>query len=142
MSKPDFSNLKKAEMDGENPRPYRITVLEDAPTLWFLPATNANKDFLNETLRRSNERAPGQGRRPTSEGSIEEAREEDRQVLASACVKRWDVRDASGKEVECSAENVLEYFRALPDWIFDGIRGWAANPVNFMQGSAPALGEH
>lgn len=140
MSKPDFSNLKQAEVDGEKDRPYRLAVLEGAPTIWFRPALNQNRDFLNETLRLSKEKAGGAGRSMTA-STIEEAREEDRYVLSHACATRWDVRDAKGAEVEFSAENCLEYFRQLPDWLFDGLRGWASNPVNWMRGNPEKLGE-
>lgn len=51
------------------------------------------------------------------------------------------MKDAAGKEVDFNADNCLEYFRALPDWIFDGIRGWASNPVNWMRGNPEKLGE-
>ena len=141
MTKPDFSNLKAAEVDGERERPYRFTVLEGAPTIWFRPALNQNQAFLNETLRRSNEKVAGARRLTMSESSIEEAREEDRQVLASSCAVRWDVKDAKGQPVEFTPEHCLEYFRALPDWIFDGVRGWASNPINWMRGNPEALGE-
>ncbi len=142
MGKPDFSHLKKAEVDGERDRPYRLTVLEGAPTIWFRPALNQNGEFLNHTLRLSNEKAEGGRRGGLSADGVEAAREEDRQVLAHSCATRWDVKDAAGKEVEFSADNCLEYFRALPDWIFDGIRGWASNPINWMRGDPAKLGEH
>ncbi len=137
-TKPDFSNLKAAEVDGETERPYRFTVLEGAPTIWFRPALNQNKDFLNHTMQMSNERAST--RRMTAT-TVEEAREEDRAVLSASCATRWNVADANGAEVEFSADNCLEYFRQLPDWIFDNVRGWASNPVNWMRGNPEKLGE-
>lgn len=136
---PDFSNLKAAEMDGVNPRPYTINVLEDAPQLWFLPATSANPKFYAETMKRAAERTGP--RRGTPEQIAEAARDEDRQILALTCLTKWEVNDAEGNPVELNYENGLEFFRALPDWVFDLIRSWAQNPLNFMRGASKALGE-
>lgn len=142
MTTPDFSHLKAAELDGERERPYQFRAVEGTPTIWFRPALNENKAFLNETIRRSNDRAPGSGRQQTTDASIELARDEDRQVIASTCATRWDVKDAKGKDVPFTPENCLAYLRALPNWLVDGLRNWASEPSNWMRGAEnPALGE-
>lgn len=130
---PDFSHLKALEQKGDASFPYKMEQIEGAPTIWFRPATDANKDFLNETLRRANERA-GRSRRGAriTPDSLEASRAEDKEVIAKTCAVAWDVKDAKGKAVEFNETNCLEFFQALPDWLFDEIRGWVTNPTNFL----------
>jgi hypothetical protein len=137
----DFSHLKKLEPQN-NEVPYRLEQIAGAPTIWFLPGTDANRSFMNESLRRANARARGgrRSRRITTD-TIEAARDEDREIIAKCCAKRWDVTDAKGKPVDFTEENCLEYFRALPDWIFDDIRGFVTDPGNFIGDGGDALGE-
>lgn len=129
----DFSHLKKLEQDGSTERKYTFDQIEGAPSLWSRPATNANKAFQNETLRRANARAGlnRRAKRVTAE-VLAQSRDEDREVLSKCCVTRWDVTDANGEPVEFTEENCLEFFRALPDWLFDDFRAWATDAGNFL----------
>lgn len=139
----DFSHLKNLEQKGDKQFPYVLEQIEGAPTIWFHPATDANKDFLNESLRRVNARA-GQNRRGrrVTEEVVRASRDEDREVFAQVCAKRWTVKDANGEDVEFTADNCLSFFRALPDWLFDDIRTWLTNPANFVDNpNGNALGE-
>lgn len=143
-STPNFAHLKAAEIDPTTPRPYKIVDLDPSPTIWLKPATSANKPFWAETLKRINARNQG-GRRAQrlTPASTEESRAEDCVLIAKYCATKWDekVVDASGKPVPFSIENCTAYFQALPDYIFDGIRGFATEPTNFVDAAESALGE-
>jgi hypothetical protein len=141
---PDFSHLKALEQK-DDAVPYRFEQIGGNPTIWFRPGTDANKQFMNETLRRANARARGGRRsRRTTLDTIAAARQEDREVLSKTCAVRWDVKDAKGKDVEFSYDNCLAYFEALPDWLFDEVRAFVIDPGNFVEDEddgGAALGE-
>lgn len=147
----DFSHLKNLEVSPLALAPYTIEDIEGAPTIWFSPATDANKGFFNASLKRANERAQGgrKTRRVTGD-QVAKTREEDRELLALHCAKGWGstvegkeikvegrefhpVRDASGATVEFSHDECLSFFRALPNWIFDAIRAFVTDPGNFIE---------
>jgi hypothetical protein len=140
----DFSHLKDLQQVGDQEVPYKLEQIKGAPSIWFLPATDANKPFMNETLRRANMRARTSRRgRKVTQDTIQSSRDEDKEVLSKFCARRWDVTDAKGKAVPFTPENCLEFFNALPDWLFDDIRGWATDPSNFLAdgGTDEGLGE-
>lgn len=138
----DFSHLKALEQKGDAEVPYKLEQIAGAPSIWFLPGTDANKAFTNESLRRANARARmnRRSKRVTAD-SIAAAREEDRELIAKFCARRWDVKDAKGKDVEFTPDNCLEFFRALPDWLFDDIRAFVMDPGNFVEAVDEGLGE-
>jgi len=138
---PDFSHLRALEPQGNREVPYKLEQIAGAPTIWFLPGTDANRAFMNESLRRTNARTRGPRRtRRITQDTMEAARDEDREIIAKTCAKRWDVTDAKGAAVPFSEENCLAFFRALPDWIFDDLRGFVTDPGNFI-GEGDGLGE-
>lgn len=139
----DFTHLKVLEQKGDAEVPYKLEQIDGAPTIWFLPGTDANKPFANESLRRANARARTNRRsKRVTADTISAARDEDRELIAKFCARRWDVKDAKKKDVEFSPENCLEFFRALPDWLFDDIRGFVTDPGNFVDGAGDdSLGE-
>lgn len=143
MTNFNFSDLAPA---GDQAKPFVFDqIVQDggSPTIWFLPATEDNKPFFNDNLRRNAAKATG-GRRKakalTPDG-VKAAREEDRASIAKFCAKRWDkVLDAEGKPVEFSQEEVLGFLQALPDWYFDDLRVWITEPTNFIGTAAPVDG--
>lgn len=142
---PDFSHLAALEQKGDTEFPYKLEQIAGAPTIWFHPATDANKAFMNETLRRANARA-GRNRRGQrlTQDTLRESRTEDKEVFSTTCAKRWNVTDAKGEPVDFTPENCLEFFNALPDWLFDDIRTWLTNAANFVAANLSgddALGE-
>jgi hypothetical protein len=138
---PDFSHLAKLEQR-TNEVPYKFEQIAGAPTIWSKPATDANKPFLNESLRRSNLRARANRRsKRVTQDTLTASRQEDREILSKFCATRWDVTDAKGDAVEFSQENCLEFFEALPDWLFDDYRTFLTDPGNFVGFEEDNLGE-
>lgn len=136
---PDFSNLKKLDVDGSTAREYKFDQIEGAPSIWSLPASEENKPYMNEALRRVGKGSRG-GRRAkrTTVDTVKASRDEDKELFAKYCAKRWNVKDASGLEVQFTPENCREFLEALPDWIFDDYRQWLNEATNFLDES---LGE-
>jgi hypothetical protein len=130
----DFSQLKVLEQSGTKTVPYKLEQIEGAPTIFFLPGTDANKPFMNESLRLANMRSKRsrRGMKVTQE-TLRQSRDEDRDILSRLCAKDWkDVVDASGEAVPFTSDNCREFFEQLPDWLFDDIRGWVTDPTNFI----------
>lgn len=140
----DFSHLRALDQRADVDVPYKMEQIAGTPTIWFKPGTDANPSFMNETLRRANlrSRSNRRSKRLTKE-VLSASREEDKEVLSKCCATRWDVKDAKGKPVDFSEENCLEFFQALPDWLFDDVRTFVTDPGNFLDDAAgeDGLGE-
>lgn len=151
-----FAHYKqKHDINGETLREFVFGDLEGEPSVWVAPATDVNPEFLNERVRIAIERAesaPGtpRGKRTpaiTSDG-IEADREADRVLLSRTCAKKWGTPpvDQDGQPVEFNEANCYEFFKELPIWIFDPLRGFASNIYNFApsthvtEASAEAMG--
>lgn len=160
MTAADFSHLAAYAISEETEAEYIFVELVGEPSIFFVPGTEENLPFYNESIRLSVERAEQEGAKPRKRGArkselipsaqqLEEQRENDRVLISSFCAKRWGKPpvDKDGKVVEFSAENCLAFFRALPGYIFDPCRNWVTNPHNFVQrdalprGAGELLGE-
>lgn len=144
-----FGHLTKGQkVRADVPQKYTFADLEGSPFVRSLPATEENKAFTNESLKRSAAKPRRRNRTMTTE-QIKAARNEDRDILANFCVKGWGQHDDDGNEIELldaagnavpfSAKDCHEFFKELPDHIFDGYRAWATDQGNFLE--AGELGE-
>jgi len=130
----DFSNIKKADVSEASLVKYELSQLEGDMCLTLAPATDANKAYLNAVLKRSKMLSRGKVNNVTADMIIEN-RNNDKKLYAEHIIKEWNVVDVNGAEVEFNKENVSAFLDALPNYIFDEIRIFAANPVNFTNGS-------
>lgn len=147
----DFSNIAALNVDETTLAPYTFYYIPDEPVIWLAPATEENKPYINAHRRAAAEQAAKEIRRPSGEIMTPEEREEnrdiDRKIIAEHCAKRWDrIKDRHGNIIEFSQEECLAFLRALPNWMFDPIRGFVLNQANFIQkptlapGTAETLG--
>lgn len=129
----DFSHLQKLDVGVAQTVDYTFYQIDGEPILVVAPATDANKPYFNAVLRRSRKNVRALSAGSVSPGMIASNREEDRSLFVLHIIKGWrDVRDADGKEAEFTQDNVRNFLQALPDWIFDDLRTFAANPANFL----------
>lgn len=131
---PDFSYLTKdkgLEVDASKLQPFKFTELEGTPTIWSLPATEENKPFFNASLRKVNSRR-GRRSKVTTADTVKASREEDKEMLANFCARKWDVKDANGEDVERTSENVQAFFAVLPDYMFDDYRVFVTDSSNWL----------
>jgi hypothetical protein len=135
----DFSNLRALDVTAETIREYTFERIVGAPSIRCAPAVDSNKPFLNARLRVSIENDKAALNKPTATpetlaADMDLSREQDKQLIAMHCARAWGTapKAADGTEPEFSAENCLAFLRALPDWLFDPFRRWAANVNNFV----------
>jgi hypothetical protein len=151
----DFSNLKKLDVDESTEAEYTFDdiVLGKAkdgtdicPSIWFRPMTDSNAAYLNERVRVAVERAEQTNKetkaqrrkRVLSSDQLEEDRELDRILMARTCAIRWGtpMKDVDGNEPEFNEQNCYDFLKALPNYMFDPLRGFVTNIYNFVDRSA------
>jgi hypothetical protein len=141
MSKYDY--LKKKEPKGTVPYVLeRLDKTHGEPTLIVAPAFGANKDYFNALLKR---RRTGPARLTPKKltekleaHTIEDTRNDDKVLYPRHVIKGWEnITDNDGKKVPFSVEEVTEFLKVLPDWIFDEVRVFCVQPENFVEEELP-----
>lgn len=122
--------------DGAKALTYTFEELAGRPNLLSKPATDANTRFKAARLKRIGKRTAGGRKRIRMDvNTLDSAREEDMELMAKFCVSGWGDRppeDTDGNPVPFSAQNCLDFFKAIPTWMFDDYRTWAQEPLNFV----------
>lgn len=142
----DFSHLRKLDVTEESEAEYVFEEIWGEPSIWFRPMTDANPEYLNERVRVAVERAEKDQKETKkkrrekilSSDRLEDDREVDRILMAKTCALRWGTppKDIDGNDVEFSEANLLDFLRALPNYMLDPCRGWVANVYNFVDRKA------
>ncbi len=134
---PDFSYLNDLEVQNNKTAIYKIFQIElegKTSELIVLPATQANKRYFNELLKRSKRL-----QRQVQSGNIDvdllsTNRDEDKLLYPEYVITGWrHIYDAEGKHVPFSKEACTDFIAALPDWIFDEISNFCRDPQNFVE---------
>jgi hypothetical protein len=130
----DFSYLRDLEVRDKTAR-CTIYQVKGEPVLIVRPATEANKPYFNAVLRRTRRNVRAVQAGAVSAAMIAENRAEDRELFPKFVVSGWEgVRDGSGQDVPFSEDACACFIEALPDWLFDEVRGFAGNSANFTGG--------
>lgn len=152
----DFSHLASLNVTSESTREYSFDLIPGEPSIILAPAHDSNETFLNERLRMQIERSEKLAAAPRGKKSdrpkttpdllkkqLEEDRELDRYLIAHTCARSWGTppRDKDGNEPEFSAEECYSFLKALPDYMLDPLRNYAANLYNFVDRPAAAGGD-
>lgn len=130
----DFG-LNKFEVDGKIAR-FEVPYL--GAVLLLRPATEANKPYFNQVLKRSKRRVNAVRRGNLDAKMLAEGREEDRELFPKYVIADWEgVTDKDGVEVPFSIDNCADFVRGgsdgMPDWMFDEIRNFASDIPNFIE---------
>lgn len=126
----NFSHLKKLEVSGNKTVEFTIFQIEGEPSLHVVAASESNRGYFNELLRKGGKR---QAKKKVDAATVKSNREEDRVLYAKHIVKGWTgVNDANGKEVEFTEGECLGFLSSLPDWLFDELRAFASDIQNFI----------
>ena len=129
----DFSHIKALEVAGDRTAEMTLFQLEGEPVLVLAPATENNVPLFNAALRRQGQVASMARVGASNVNTIKEGRAEDRELYAKHVVRGWrNVVDTDGEAVPFSKENCLDFLRALPIRMFDDVREFARNPLNFV----------
>lgn len=127
----NFSHLKELEVKDKT-ADYTIYQIIGEPTLIVKPATEANKAYFNSVLRQSRRNISALKGQINAK-TIKRNRDEDKKLYPKSIITGWkDVRDNEGKSVKFSIENAGDFIEALPDWVFDDLRGFCGDPSNFF----------
>jgi hypothetical protein len=111
----------------------QIAIGDKTPVLLVKCAVQSNKAYLNAVLSRT----PSLGRigksMKVSLKQIERNRRNDRELYPEHIVMGWKhVVDADGAEVPFSKEDCHDFLNAIDDWIFDELREFCRDPMNFV----------
>jgi hypothetical protein len=135
----DFSHLKTLDVKDKTAR-CPIHQIAGAPVLIMKPATEANKPYFNAVLKKSRRNVRALKAGALNQAMIAENREQDRELFPRFVVVEWEgVTDAGGEAVGFNRENCEDFLRALPDWVFDEIRNFAGDSINFTE-DVPDIG--
>ena len=128
----DFSQIQKQVGEPGGTVRYTFFEIDGAPWVDIVSATEYNKAYFNDLLKlqRRNRRAIRTGN--VSVDTIKQNRHEDLSLYAKHIIKGWgNVQDSDGKTVVFSKEVCADFLKALPSWIFDDLRNFAADPLSF-----------
>ena len=111
--------------------------IEGAPVLEMRPATEDNREYFNAAFQSSKKRA----RKAKAQGLDVEAfkslRDQDRLLFSKYVIVGWEkVVDFGGTPVVFTEEDCREFLKALPTWLFDEVRAFANEPLNFLKDDA------
>tara|TARA_R110000851_G_scaffold268071_2_gene420694 strand:+ start:22691 stop:23188 length:498 start_codon:yes stop_codon:yes gene_type:complete len=110
------------------------------PTISLRNAGQANKPYFNAVSKQNAK--SGQARR-LAQGridaeTVDRNRRQDRLLFPRHVIVGWSgIYDEKGLEVEYSLENCAAFLNALPDWMMDELRNFAAVPSNFLDDDEP-----
>lgn len=132
MSK--FSNLHRLDV-AEKTSWCDLPEIGPDARIELRPANEANKPYFNALLKQSAKRARALARGASITADVlSKNRDEDRVLYASYVACNWNgIEDAENKVVAFSAEDCLDFFKALPDWLFDRVRNHASSPENYVE---------
>ncbi|MES0340683.1 MAG: hypothetical protein ABUK08_00045 [Candidatus Humimicrobiaceae bacterium] len=131
----DFGHLKKLEIkDRVIDYPIEDIQGEPVPTLKIKPATQSNKPYFNAILRKSKSKVGSIQSGNININMLDENRTEDKKLFPKHVISGWNnVKDSSGESVLFTFDNCNDFINALPNWIFDKIRNFAATSENFVE---------
>lgn len=116
---------KKVEL-----KTYVFQELVGEPSVNVLSAGEENKPFFNAALRVHNEQ---DSKKKLSVGQLQMGRDRDRILYVDHIIKGWCVPplDSKGVAIPFSRDVCLEFLRAIPDDVFDGLRRYCSDTSNF-----------
>ena len=128
-----FEHLKKLQPSATDTIEYVFYDIDGEPTINVLPATEANKSYHNALLRKNAKNARRLRAGKLTPQMLSETRNDDRELYARYVAKSWTgILHSDGTEATFTAAECLAFFEALPNWVFDDLRMFCADPVNFL----------
>jgi hypothetical protein len=127
---PDFSQLVVQKTDTAV---FTFWDLVGEPKLVVRSATESNKKYFNEMLRRAEHLAKRKAK--VSVELIQEDRNRDRDLYAEYVIIGFgdNVVDAKGEKVLFSKENLKAFLALIPDEQFDDLRKFCRDESNFRK---------
>ena len=128
----DFSNIRKQVGEPTGTVRYTFFGLDGEPWFDIVSATEYNKPYFNELLKRQRRNRRSLRTGTVTVDTIANNREEDRTLYAKHVIKGWgNVQNSAGKAVRFSNEACADFLKQLTGWMFDDLRNFAADPMSF-----------
>lgn len=138
----DFSQHKKLDINSEKSVEYVFPELDGEVTLMVTSASESNKPYFNALLKRARRTSKIVQAGSITANVVSNNRNEDRELYALHIIKGWkNVLDATGKQVIFNQQNCLDFLKAIPDYIFDELRAFCGNLINFIDEGATNVEE-
>lgn len=129
----NFDHLKQLDIQPDKTAEYTFNMIKGQPTLIVKPATESNRPFFNAMLKKSRKQSKTSLAGAVNDVVVKQNRNEDRQLYSQYIVVGWsNVQDSAGNTVEFSSAVCKEWFEALPDNLFDELRVFCGNFMNFI----------
>lgn len=130
-----FSHLKSFDVSSDKFVEYKVQEIEvngEVPVLRVKPATEANKPYFRELVKRANELSRQVRGRDIKAETLEESRDVDRVLYAEHIIVGWtNVIGEDGKDVPFSQKDCTDFLENIPGWVFDKCRTFCGEPENF-----------
>lgn len=126
-----FAGMSKLSLEEGRTTEYVLSDLVGSPVLMVVPSGEHNPALQEISIRRGREIA---GKQLTTI-QVHTYREEDRKLYARFVIKGWRgfKDEETGRDIPFSVANAEELLRQMPDWLFDKLRIFTADPSNFVQ---------
>ena len=130
----DFSNVAKLAVTAADVKEYPLIELAGAPVLFLRCANEGNSGYMNGVLRLTGQDGKTRKKAMVMDvQAMEDLREHDKELYPAHVITGWrSVLESDGNDVPFTQENCTAFLAALPAWIFDGVRGYAMKPENFV----------
>lgn len=109
--------------------------IADGAAILMRPATAANPAYNNAMMKRTAKMVrPGASLKGGALAQMQkQMRDDDRELYPMHVFVQWrGIVDVDGTPVEFTAGDAKELMRALPNWLVDRIRNFAASDENFV----------
>ena len=137
---PDFTNVSALHKVRKTTKVAIEGIEGFRPVLECLPANESNSGYFDALLKRQR-RSRSRRVSAMSAKVLKKFRNDDRELMAMHCVLGWEpdsVIDAHGDVIDFSKAACWEFFKALPDDLFDEVREEITDPASFFGEEDPA----
>lgn len=115
---------------------YTFENLPGQPWLSVRTTGRSNRGYLNALLKKNRQGARAANRAP-SVAMLDKNRDEDRELFPKHVVTGWGMGegpmlDVGGAVVEFTQANLGDFFRQIPEFMFDDLRIFCADDMNFI----------
>ena len=128
------------EREAGDPEPEpgaKPELVEGQPFLVMKHAGDSNRPYMNGVARSTAKMARGRRKAPTAEqitARVKEDRDQDRELFPEFVIVGWGNMPTAGTREPAAFSRAAcrDFCTKVPDWIFDRMRAFAGNPVNFV----------
>ncbi len=130
----NFTHLQALKVTEDNVVEYEMPELGPDAVLKLRSANEGNSGYMNDLLRLTGQSKGGRRKKVTIDAkAMGEMREHDKELYPSHVIVGWSgVLDDKKKDVTFSAKEAADLIAQLPDYLFDEMRAFANDPLNFV----------